>query len=192
MICGVGGFDSLHFSRSLIIKGKIIMDYNPRSPSGYSVTQIILHWVIVGLIAFQIVFGESMEAALDAFEEGGTLSNTYVFLSNLHIYFGIAVLVLAVVRLAVRLGTGAPLPPAGTSVLQVRLAALVHIAFYILLFAVPISGLVTWYIEPEVGDFHALAKPAFLVLIGLHVAGALYHQFIVRDGVLTRIFVPRS
>jgi cytochrome b561 len=57
---------------------------------------------------------------------------------------------------------------------------------------VPISGLVALYINDEVGDIHSLAKPVFIVLIAAHAAAALYHQFIVKDGTLRRMLVPRS
>jgi cytochrome b561 len=42
------------------------------------------------------------------------------------------------------------------------------------------------------GDVHGiLANYLMLTLVGLHVAAALYHYFVRRDGVLARIF-PRG
>lgn len=57
---------------------------------------------------------------------------------------------------------------------------------------VPVSGLVTLYVNDEIGDIHSLSKPVFIVLILVHAAAALYHQFVVKDGTLRRMLVPRS
>ena len=69
-------------------------------------------------------------------------------------------------------------------------AKLVHWAFYLMLVAMPVLGLLTVYVSDEFGDIHKLGKPVFLVLIGVHVLAALFHQFIKRDGTLRRILVP--
>ena len=39
---------------------------------GYSTSQIALHWLVAVLILFQLIFGEDMGGAWDAFEEGRT------------------------------------------------------------------------------------------------------------------------
>jgi cytochrome b561 len=38
-----------------------------------------------------------------------------------------------------------------------------------------------------IGDWHALAANAILILAGVHAAAALFHHFILRDGVLRRM-----
>jgi cytochrome b561 len=162
----------------------------PSSVTGYSALQIILHWMIFVLIAFQLIAGESMGEAFDAMEDGAVPSAEATFNANLHIYAGVAILILAALRLFIRITRGAPGAPEGTSPLQHRIAASVHHLFYLLLFLVPISGLVAWYVYPQAADVHGFAKPAFIALILLHVAGALYNQFIQKNGVLRRIFVP--
>ena len=54
--------------------------------------------------------------------------------------------------------------------------------------AVPAVGLFAWFGgSEEAGDLHSLAKPAFIILVALHVLGALYHQFILKDGLLLRM-----
>ncbi len=155
---------------------------------GYAPIQIILHWLIAAIVLFQIVFGESMVAATEAAEEGTALSATDAVLASAHYWAGISILVLVAVRLVVRLRMGAPEPAEGNPILAF-LATATHWAFYALLVAVPISGLVTVYINPEVGDIHQLAKPIFIILVGLHGAASLFHQFILRDGTLWRMLV---
>jgi cytochrome b561 len=166
------------------------MDYEPRRPTGYSPLQIGLHWVIAVLIVVQLVFGGVMEDAMKALEEGAAISGSAAIGVNLHVIFGIAILALAAIRLIVRLGHGAPPPPEGTPRLQVLFVDTVHWVFYGLLFAVPITGLVTWFVTPAAGDIHTAAKPVFVVLILLHVLGAVWHQFVGKDTVMQRMLVP--
>ena len=42
------------------------------------------------------------------------------------------------------------------------------------------------------GDIHAIAKPAFIVLIGIHAAAALAHHFVLKDAVLRKMLVPAA
>lgn len=157
---------------------------------GYSTTQIGLHWLIAALVLFQLVFGESMVAVVDAAEEGEQASQTDILLSGGHYWVGIAILCLVAVRLVLRLTSGVRAQRPTT---PIELAAVaMHWLFYALLFAVPVSGLMTLYVSEDIGDIHSLAKPVFIVLILVHAAAAFYHQFIVKDGTLRRMFVPRS
>ena len=55
------------------------------------------------------------------------------------------------------------------------------------LVAVPVTGLLGYYYGNPFGDIHAWAKPVFVGLIALHGLAALYHQFWVKDGTLTRM-----
>jgi cytochrome b561 len=41
------------------------------------------------------------------------------------------------------------------------------------------------------GDIHVWLTWAILVFAGLHVLGALYHRFVLRDAILTRM-LPRA
>lgn len=157
--------------------------------NGYAPIQIGLHWLIAALVLFQLVFGESMVAATDAAEEGTTLGATDAVLATAHYWVGIAVLVLVAVRLVVRLRVGAPAPVEGNRLMAFA-ARVTHWLFYILLVAVPVTGLITLYINPEMGEIHQLAKPAFIVLIVIHAGAALFHHFVLRDGTLKRMLVP--
>lgn len=166
------------------------MEYEPARPTGYTAIQILLHWVIVALVLFQIVFAEAMEEAYDAIRDGST--EPVSVMANAHVWVGITILVLAGIRLATRLGYGAPPAPAGTSALQAKAAEAMHWLFYALLFLVPISGLLAWYVTPAVAELHGFAKPAFIILTLLHAGAALFHQFVLKDGLLRRMMVPRG
>ncbi|MBB5574169.1 MULTISPECIES: cytochrome b [Rhizobium] len=156
---------------------------------GYSTTQISLHWIIAALVLFQLLFGESMTTVVDAQVRGNTVSPADMSLGTAHYWVGVAVLLLVLLRLALRVAFGTP-KPAGASALLVKLAAAAHWLFYALLLLVPLTGLLAYYFSDPFGDIHGLGKPAFIILIGLHAAGALYHQFLLKDGTLRRMLVP--
>jgi cytochrome b561 len=159
------------------------------SRSGYSGIQILLHWTIALLVIFQLGFGESMTTIVDAREGGEAVQPLDQTLATGHLWAGIAILALVVVRLLVRLAQGTPEP--GGSGITIHLAKLAHAAFYLLLVAMPVTGLLTYYDIADLGDVHGWGKPVFIGLIALHALAALYHQFLVKDGTLARMLTPR-
>lgn len=163
-----------------------------KTPAGYSGLQIGLHWGIAALVLFQLIFGESMVAVIEAAEEGETVSSTDQFLGSAHYWVGISILGLVALRVIVRLVQGAPAHIAGTSQLAGLASSALHALFYVLLFAVPITGLLAINVSDSFGEIHALAKPAFIVLIAVHALAALFHHFFLRDATLRRIIVPRA
>jgi cytochrome b561 len=158
-------------------------------PDGYSGIQISLHWLVAALVLFQLLFGESMTTVVDAAEDGGTVSSQDQFLGSAHYWVGLAILGLVLIRFAVRLMTGAP-KAAGAAGWMSTAASAMHWLFYLLLVAVPVTGLLAVYVSGEFGNIHSLGKPIFIVLILVHAAGALFHQMFLKDGTLRRIFVP--
>lgn len=160
------------------------------SPAGYSATQILIHWVMAALVFFLLLFGESMKEVLDAAEEGKTVSASDQFLADGHYWAGLTVLGLVAVRLILRFRHGAPLAAGSEVSLMSRAAGAMHWLFYVLLLLVPATGLLAFYGFDEVGEIHEIGKPAFIVLITLHAAAALFHQFWIKDGALKRMFVP--
>jgi cytochrome b561 len=163
---------------------------NDQQTGGYSTHQIALHWLIAALVAFQLIFGEGMTNVREAAEEGATPSNLDFAVSIGHYWFGIAILALVLVRLGVRLTQGVPPRAVATPTWMDWAAKLVHLAFYLMLFAMPVLGLLTVYVSDSFGDIHKLGRPVFVILIAVHVVAALFHQFVRRDGALRRILVP--
>jgi cytochrome b561 len=136
------------------------------------------------------VFGETIKDAAEALEREGSIPADLALGANLHVYAGVAILVLAVIRLVLRLGLGAPAAPEGTPRMQALFASTVHWLFYLLLIGVPVTGLAAWYVTPAAGDVHELAKPVFIVLILVHLAGVVIHQFIGKEPVARRMISP--
>lgn len=158
---------------------------------GYSTLQIILHWLIAGIVFFQLVFGESMTDAFDAAEEGSAASAFDQQFATYHYWAGIGILVLVALRLVLRLLQGVPETDPDMPDWMRLTSTATHWAFYVLLVTVPVTGLLGYYFDGPYGDIHAWTKPVFIALIALHAIAALYHQFVRGDGLLMRMIVPK-
>ena len=95
---------------------------------------------------------------------------------------------LALLRVALRIRRGAPPPPAEEHE-ALRLAArAVHFAFYAVILLMPATGALAWF--GGVGAMaavHGAGMLLILVLLALHIAGALYHHFVLKTDVLRRM-----
>lgn len=172
------------------------------APARYSALQRALHWTMAALILTLIPAGIIMTDMAD-----GALKNaTY----ELHKSFGIIVFVLAVIRVAARIGLGVPPAEASLTDFQRRASTLVHRLLYVLIVIVPLAGYVGtsmccapvnlfWTVPVPVnlpGGFET-AKLVFVVhkagailmavLIIGHVGAALLHAFYYRDGTMRRM-----
>lgn len=161
-----------------------------RAPTSYTAVQIGLHWLIAALVIFQLAFGGSMRAAVRAAERGEQPSGADAVLAGAHYWTGLSILGLVVVRLGLRVLRDAPAATPQTPRPLALLAELSHWVFYALLVAMPVTGLLAYYVNENIGRLHTLGKPAFIVLIAMHIAATLFHQFVLRDGTLSRMVRP--
>ena len=158
--------------------------------------QRVLHWVMaIGILAMLFI-GVGMVS---------TIGPGYLTLVGIHKPLGIAILVLALVRLAVRLRHGAPPLPADMPEPMKLAARLSHVAFYALMIALPLIG---WamlsaasypvvvagvglpaIVSPDAAlhstlwNAHRFLALCFFGLFLLHLAAALFHAWVRRDGV---------
>lgn len=159
--------------------------------NGYSRLQIVLHWVTVGLILWQFVANEAMGQAWRAFRQGAEVPAGPMVAA--HIFAGVSLLAIAFWRMVLRVTRKTPPAPAGQTALLRMGAAAVHGALYIVMVAVAVSGFVAWFGAIEAAaEAHEFLKTLLLVLIGLHVAAALWHQFWLRDGLMARMRRPQA
>ena len=171
----------------------------------YSRVAMTLHWAIALAIVVQIGMGWYM----------GTLGRAPLHrtLEGVHISLGLTVLILTVVRLAWGLTHTHPRLPADMPAIEQRLAGAIHVLFYVLLFALPLSGWVMesfgsrpipfWGLEmfklPGFADMDMAVRKAqahtygerheqlawiMITLFVIHVAAALKHHFWNKDIVL--------
>ena len=160
---------------------------------------IAVHWTTVALVLGLFAVALAMSQVQDEVSAKSLLT--------LHRSLGVTVWTLTVLRLVWRL-RWASLPPfPDTMGAPQRLAArLSEFGPYLLLLAQPVTGMIqslyrgkpfdlffVWRIPAIVGRdraivhlFHAIHEWgawAFAALIGLHASAAMFHRFVIRDGV---------
>jgi len=159
------------------------------SPTGYTRTQIRLHWITVALVALQYILHDTISDAWDAQLDGATVE--FHPLIAQHVLVGSVIAVLVIWRLSLRYSVGAPPPPEDEHPALKLVSHVTHWAFYALLILLPFSGGMAWLrgIE-QAAQAHNVMKFALLALIALHVAAALMHHFVKKNGVLLRMRNP--
>jgi cytochrome b561 len=175
----------------------------------YTRTAITLHWLMALLVFVTFPVGLVMSEM--------ALSPNKLRLLSYHKWLGVTVFILVMVRLVWR-ASHKPAPLLATMPHWQRVAAnAVHVLLYVLLFAIPLSGWLmssakgfqTVYLgllplpdllskDKVLGDalaaLHEVLNITLLVLVVAHVAAAVKHQFVDRDGTLARMlpFLDRS
>lgn len=174
----------------------------------------LLHWAMAGLILFQLGLGFRMVRLV---------SDVYVQfdLYQTHKSWGFVIFALALLRIVWRAGHKPPELPANMSPVEVALARGAHLALYVLMVMLPVSGwlmasasplqetygiknmVFTWFELPDpfqpgekglesiLKSIHAWAAFAMAMILLGHAAAALRHQFMLRDGVLRRMILGR-
>lgn len=156
------------------------------APRAYSRLQIRLHWLVFALLVLQYLLHEPITEAFDRVEEG--LAPVLSPLVAAHVFGGFLIFVLVAARIYLRMERGVPTLPETDPPLQRMAAQVTHLGLYALLIAMPVSGAVAWFRGNEVAaEAHEVLRIILLALIGLHVGAALYHQFIVKDGLMQRM-----
>jgi cytochrome b561 len=169
------------------------------TPLRFALPARVLHWVMAILILAMLLIGAGMVS---------TTSSRYPQLLAWHRPIGIAILLLALVRLAFRLTHRPPPLPADLPAIQVAAAKGSHYLLYALMIGMPLIG---WAMQSAGGypvtlwngvalfpilphDIqlygrlryaHGLLGYAFFLLILAHLGAALFHGLIRRDGVFT-------
>jgi cytochrome b561 len=152
----------------------------------YSKTQIILHWLVALLVVAQFVLHDGIATAWDGYLEGRP--GGFDPLVFAHVLGGGLILALVLGRVVLRRRQGAVAPVAGTSPLMARLTHWGHLALYAILALAAFSGMAAWFGGVQrAAEVHELVKIAILVLVGGHFAAALFHQFWLKDGLLSRM-----
>jgi cytochrome b561 len=175
----------------------------------FAAPQRFLHWFMAACIISMLFIGVGMIS---------TIAPKYLTLFEIHKVLGIAILVLALFRLALRAHYGAPALPADLP-MAIRFAAeSSQYIFYALMISMPLIG---WGmlsaashpvilfgsmdlppILPVSANLYSLLRRAhyflafaFFALILMHVAALLYHKLVRKDGVFEAMapsFIPRK
>ncbi|WP_373353324.1 cytochrome b [Pseudoroseicyclus sp. CXY001] len=148
----------------------------------YARPQVWLHWLTVLLLLVSLISHDAMEDAWDLVEDGGAAVGALP-----HRLAGVAILFLTLARLVLRMRYGAP-PEPPMPPLMALAATFSHIALYALLIILPILGLTAWVGGVEAAaELHGTLVWLLWIIVVLHVAAALFHQFVRRDGLMGRM-----
>ena len=176
--------------------------------SQYNFIAKLLHWLVAGLIVAQYILIELSEWAKD----GGNVVERLALLAN-HKSIGMTILALAVIRLVWRLFNKPPTLPSSMPKWQHLASHSAHWLIYLLIFCLPLSGWlmssanaysVSWFnvfVFPDLvaadksyADLfhfiHEIMTEALFVVVVIHIAAALKHHFVDKDGVLGRMASP--
>ena len=163
----------------------------------FAAPQRLLHWLMAICILSMLFIGVGMVS---------TIAPKYLTLVQIHKPLGIAILVLALIRLALRIYYGAPALPADLPE-PIKLAAeLSQYIFYVLMISLPLIG---WAmlsaasypvvlfgsvtlppilpLNPSLHTWlwraHYFLAFAFFAFILMHIAAILFHKLIRNDGI---------
>ena len=170
----------------------------------YSKIAILFHWAIALLIGANILLANLAEDLPKAARAA--------YMSP-HKAIGISILVLTVGRILWRLSHRPPAMPDKVAGLQAKAGLTVHILFYVLMIVMPLTGWLMigangkaapvnffglFTVDMAIGkntmlsgfahESHELLATPLLILIGLHVMGALKHQFIDKMPFIQRMW----
>lgn len=166
----------------------------------YGSVAIAFHWLMVVLVVTVGVLG----LLHDSWPK-----RTQAFWINVHALIGLCVWVLVMARLWWRLGHRPPDLPPDIGEFSRRSSYPVHLLLYLLMFVIPVLGIITFIWHGRVFDFglfrvnpgvrsnraifhptediHGYLAYALFALVGLHVLAALWHHFVRHDGVMSRM-----
>jgi cytochrome b561 len=170
-------------------------------PRRFNLFQRLLHWLMAACIIAMLFIGVGMVS---------TITPKHLPLILAHKTLGVTLLILVLIRLALRLFYGAPPLPADLPTTVKFGAKLSHHALYGLMIVMPLLGLgMLWAAAYPVVLYGAIRIPAllsqsdtvhtvlwnahfylgfaFFALVLLHIAAGLYHALIRRDGVFETI-----
>lgn len=174
-------------------------DYMVQESSGvravrYRSIVVWIHWITAAVVVSQVAVG----FAFHRFFERGTPERMMMF--DWHKLLGVVILLLALLRLAVRLMNPPPPYPSDFAKWQRFLAVWSHRLFYFMLFALPLTGLAAVSgraedgsvqllfglsvpaipgvaKENDFGDIHEALVWVTLALLVIHIGAALKNQF---------------
>jgi cytochrome b561 len=166
---------------------------------------VIAHWLTLALLVAAWFLGEDLAESTDD-------SKATVFGYLMHMLAGGTVLLLTATRLIFRGKDGTP-PVLGQALMD-KVAKGTHHVLYTLLFVLPVSGVITvitsdalkgllagdasllpkkdGYEHVFAHEVHEVLVTALIVVVVLHILGAIKHQFIDKDGLMERMMLRRK
>lgn len=170
------------------------------TPKRYHPAHVTIHWFMALLVVMMLGIGKFAMPGVSPQDP------QKVMMLQSHTFIGGAIAVLLIIRVVLLFTTKRPAPAdAGNAILN-WVGKAVHILLYVLLIGMAVSGLGLFQMAnlpavfsgaqpypPNFFDYlprggHGLFSWLLLALVALHVGAALFHQFIRKDNLLTRMW----
>lgn len=171
-----------------------------KQPHRYNALARLLHWVMAALIIAMMFIGAGISSSLQ----------WRPVLLDYHLAIGSCLFALVLIRLGNRIFSKGPVAVSGIPKLQAVAVAVAHTTLYALIAILPIVGwgmlsaggyprpvffgwMLPALVEPEPQLYsllhiaHVVLAYAFFALIMIHLAAALGHAWIKKDGVFSRM-----
>ena len=167
----------------------------------YNTASVVLHWMVAIMLVIALFMGATVLSELPNSdpEKINALKG--------HMIFGILITLFMVIRLVMKLTTINPPPLETGNPGRDKVGGLVHIGLYLLVILMGMSGVATAVVAgvPDVilgvagaqlpesfegilpREVHELIAAGLILLVVLHVAASLYHQFILKDNIMARM-----
>lgn len=186
----------------------------------YTKTAVVLHWLIALFLVLLFVLGWFMtdlpkEAPKQSVFDLGIMTwhtseeiSPRTFYFNLHKSLGFTIFLLILVRIFWRITHKPPAMLTSYKAYERKLATAAHHLLYLLMFAIPVTGLIMtlyskyglkWFgmnvfsgldnsaIRDVFEEAHEIVGVVLLAVLAVHVIGALKHKFIDKDETLKRM-----
>lgn len=171
----------------------------------YNTAMVVLHWLLAVFILGALFMGL---VVLDGMDNNHPRK---ILLLKLHIVAGVAILFFTLLRLVLRVYTRQPEPAPNLGAVQEKISKGVHHLLYLLTILTALSGMALAYAADLPGilldqagalpqnydrfpahEAHQVFANLLLLTIALHAAAALYHHFVLQDGLLSRMSIRRK
>jgi cytochrome b561 len=168
----------------------------------YHPALVVLHWLLAILISVGLVMGGNVLSATPNSDP------EKIMLLKGHMVVGLIILALTLIRLALRFFTTKPAEADIGNALLNKLGLWAHYGLYLLVILMAVSGMVTSNLAglPDIVFFgsgaslpasfddllprmaHGVIAKLLMALIVGHIAAFLYHQFIRKDKLISRMW----
>ena len=173
------------------------------TPARYHPLQVSFHWLVVVLLFAAFVLGKYMSALPN---DAGKIAPI-----GIHMLLGGITLIVIIARFIARMRLPKPAHVTAGNAFFDQIGKVVHYALYAFVFLMAVSGMALSFqsglipiviggsgasLPADFFDFtsrmlHGFIAPALVLLVLLHVGAALYHQFMLRDNLLARMWYEK-
>ncbi len=163
-----------------------MMDTNKKF---YSISQILLHWTTALLVFYQLAVNADIKKTYKLFLENGEWPSMLSSQTITHLILGFIILILVLMRLYLRLTIKVPALPNQVPVQLKLLAKASHYLLYFFLLLMPLSGALGWFTDLKFAILiHTFSAKILLALILFHICAAIFHEGVLGNKILRRMF----